>query len=376
MSPSTVWKLVRLNFDRNPVHFGETGIGLENVTERAHSDTLFSAWVSAYARVFGKTAVEALFARFYDESPPFRLSSSFVYQHLDTQRKTSGEAHCVDYLPKPIVRPPHYPTDDLAFAKAYRQLHYLPLSVWQRWYQQSGFNEEDIQTLEAYSYNPEGVRASGSPLAIAGTFAYSDAFKKSILPKVAIDRSTRATNFYHTRFVQYAPQAGLYFLISFPQADKSLLEKLRAALLFLGEEGIGGERSSGAGRFTATWSKLPTNWQSLLAADIATHHSLVSLFWAKPDSQQFQQVSQLLGNPEQSQTYYTLKARGGWIASPAGHQLRRQVVSMMAEGSVLPKAAFLEAPAGALVDVTPDNFRQHQIYRSGISMSLPIALEL
>ena len=376
MPSSTVWKLVRLNFDRNPVHFGETGIGLENTTERAHSDTLFSAWVSAYARVFGKTAVETLCARFNDKVPPFRLSSSFIYQYRRDQSQASDEVYCVDYLPKPIVRPPHYPSDDLTFAKGYRQLQYLPLSVWQRWYQQSGFDEEDIQTLEAYIRNPEKVKASSSPLTVTGTFAYGDAFKRSTLPKVAVDRSTRATNFYHTRFVQYAPQAGLYFLVSFPQTDISLLEELQAALLFLGEEGIGGERSSGAGRFTATWSDLPASWQSLLAADATTHHSLISLFWAKPDSQQFQQISQLLSSPTQSRTYYTLKARGGWIASPTGHQLRRQVVSMMAEGSVLPKVAFPEVPVGALANVTPESFRQHQIYRSGVSMSLPIALEL
>jgi CRISPR-associated protein Csm4 len=386
MSPSSLWKLVRLDFDRNPVHFGETGIGLENTTERAHSDTLFSAWVSAYARLFGKTTVENLFARFNEKAPPFRLSSSFIYQQLESSKKPDKPQY-VDYLPKPILRPPHYPIDDLAFAKTYRQLNYLPLSVWQRWYQQKGFNKEDIQTLIAYTQDPEKGKEAHSELAAAGTFAYADAYKQSTLPKVSIDRSTRATNFYHTRFIQYAPQAGLYFLVAFPQAEESLLQELQAALLFLGEEGIGGERSSGAGRFTPIWSELPDSWQSLLAADSMTHHSLISLFWAKPDSHQFQQVSRVLNNPESSQTYYSLKARGGWISSPAGHQLRRQVVSMMTEGSVLPKTAFPEPPSGALADVTPEKFKQltsekfeklklHRIYRSGVSVSVPIALEL
>ena len=127
MTSSTVWKLVRLGFERNPVHFGETGIGLENTAERAYSDTLFSAWVSSYARVFGKAAVEVLFSRFDKDIPPFRLSSTFVYQCIDTPNP-----NCIDYLPKPIVRPLHYPPDDLAFAKTYRKLNYLPLSVWQR----------------------------------------------------------------------------------------------------------------------------------------------------------------------------------------------------------------------------------------------------
>ena len=208
----------------------------------------------------------------------------------------------------------------------------------------------------------------------AGTFAYSSAFKTSTLPKVSIDRSTRATNFYHTKFVQYAEGAGLYFLVALPKKDDTLLSELQAALLFLGEEGIGGERSSGAGRFVPTWSDLSERWQSLLSTDKATHHSLISLFWAKPDTQQFQQVAQALAVSAQEPTYYSLKARGGWIASPAGHQLRRQVVSMMTEGSVLSKASFPTEPLGALADVTPAQFKRHRIYRSGVSVSLPITL--
>lgn len=41
------WQLVRLNFGRTPVHFGEKGIGLESTCERVSSDTLYSALFSA-----------------------------------------------------------------------------------------------------------------------------------------------------------------------------------------------------------------------------------------------------------------------------------------------------------------------------------------
>lgn len=371
MTSQPLWKLVRLDFNRSPVHFGETGIGLENTTERVHSDTLFSAWVSAYAKIFGKSAVEALFERFTEPVPPFRLSSSFIYQHHDS----NGEQSCIYYLPKPIARPPNYPSEDLSFAKTYRKLIYLPLSVWQRWYQRGGFSTQDANTLAAYTKAPESI-GDRDPLFAAGTFAYEDAFKINTLPKVSIDRSTRATNFYHTKFVQYAEQAGLYFLMSMSNHNTALLHELQAALLFLGEEGIGGERSSGAGRFTPSWHNLPKEWQSLFEAKDATHHSLISLFWAKPETQQFSQVEQALNEKAQSQTYYSLKPRGGWIASPAGHQMRRQVVSMMAEGSVLPASIFPGGPVGALADVTPARFNRHRIYRSGVSVSLPVALAL
>lgn len=48
------WKLIHLNFTKNLAHFGEVGIGLEETQERVKSDTLFSALITSYARLFGK----------------------------------------------------------------------------------------------------------------------------------------------------------------------------------------------------------------------------------------------------------------------------------------------------------------------------------
>lgn len=56
----SVWKLVKLNFGRNLAHFGEVGIGLEQTSDRIRSDSLFSAWVTNYARLFKKQGVEEL----------------------------------------------------------------------------------------------------------------------------------------------------------------------------------------------------------------------------------------------------------------------------------------------------------------------------
>lgn len=366
------WKLVRLNFGRSPVHFGETGIGLEETTERIRSDTLFSAWVSAYARIFGKNAVEALLKQFTDnpDRPPFRVSSTFVYRRLENDQ-------FIDYLPKLIERPMGYPDNDLAFAKTYKTLGYLPLEVWQRWYQGDGFSEEDKAELKAHADKPDEKETA---LVKAGCFAYSEAFKRYELPKVAIDRTTRATNFYHTGLIQFAwqpqendeteawgntgtrNQAGLYFLVEFPETSPEQEADLKQALAILGEEGIGGERSSGAGRFTVlAWEALPAHWQTVVTFDGGNHHSLVSLFWdknLKPD---------WLG----ASARYAIQERGGWIASPfSGRQLRRQMVRMFAEGSVFPNK-----PGGELANVTPSGFTKHSVYRSGLAISLPVKLE-
>lgn len=370
------WKLVKLNFGRTPAHFGEIGIGIEETSERVRSDTLFSAWSSAYARLFGKEGIEELLQRFRDSAtPPVRMSSTFIYRQDDKRT--------VYYLHRPLKFPINYPADDgtdggdLKFFKTYKKLSYLPLEVWQRWYQGEGFLKSDREELIA-----ETKGKSDGHLREAGTFDYKKAFEIDRIPKIAVDRVTRATNFYHTGFVQFRSEqngsdpkslAGLYFLLYFPDANEKLANNLYAALHFLGEEGLGGERSSGAGRFDVEWLELPETWQKVVGfQEQNAHHCLLSLFWDDNPSE----LKQLIADTTHAN--YEIQERGGWIGTPfSGRQLRRQMVRMFAEGSVFPKK-----PQGKLADVTPrefitsqGNYKPHAIYRSGISLSLPIKVQ-
>lgn len=347
----SVWKLVKLNFGRNLAHFGEVGIGMEETSDRIRSDSLFSAWVSIYARLFGKNAVEELLHQFPSDnesqmSSPLRVSSTFIYRQ--------DNEHTIYYLPRPLKFPIKYPDDDLEFFKTYKKLNYLPLEIWQRWYQGEGFIGGDAKELIA-----ETKGKSHGHLRQAGTFDYKKAFEIEQFPKIAVDRITRATNLYQTGFVQFQwdkNQSGLYFLLHLSPEGEKLANNLEAALHLLGEEGIGGERSSGAGRFQVEWLELPETWQKLVNFGAGTHHTLMSLFWELPLPDGF------LDNAS-----YEIQERGGWIAE---NQLRRQMVRMFSEGSV-----FSAPPQGKLVDVTPKGFNKHRIYRSGISLSLPIKVQ-
>lgn len=346
----SIWKLVQLQFD-GAAHFGEVGIGIEATSDRLRSDSLFSSWINAFAQLFGKEAVEELLQRFLNQPPPVRMSSTFIYQR-------NGQDD-IYYLPRPLKFPVNYPANnDLEFFKSYKKLAYLPLKVWQRWYQGEGFTKSDRAELIDETKGKSNGKLRGS-----GTFDYSDACKIGRVPKIAVDRATRATNLYHTGFVQYNLLSGLYFLLEFPQKDERLENNLHAALQLLGEMGVGGERSSGAGRFEVEWLELPPDWKKAIQAPQgATHHCSISLFWDSDLSE----VERVMG----TDTAYELLERSGWISSPfSGRQLRRKSIQMFAEGSV-----FSAAPTGKLADVTPTEFKAHRIYRNGICMSLPIKL--
>jgi CRISPR-associated protein Csm4 len=350
------WKLIRLQFGRNVAHFGELGIGIEETSERIRSDTLFSAWLSTYARLLGRSEVEQLIEQF-QSSPPFRLSSTFIYQRIDST--------IVDYLPRPMKVPSCYPAseDDLGLIKTYKKLTYLPLEIWQRWYQGEGFSVRDRAELTTKT-----TETGTGALTESGEFRYREAFEIQKLPKIAVDRITRATNLYHTGIVQYRCEqqgnqveslSGLYFLAEF--FDPEVIDTFLAVLDFLGGEGIGGERSSGAGQFKVHCSELTPEWQQVINFDSGNYHSLISLFW------QSSLTPELLDRAS-----YELQERGGWITSSTsdGRQLRRKAVRMFAEGSV-----FSTRPIGQLADVTPGEFRDHRVYRSGISLSLPIRIQ-
>jgi CRISPR-associated protein Csm4 len=350
----SVWKLVKLNFGNNPAHFGEIGIGMEETSDRIRSDTLFSAWVSIYAKLFNTKAVEELLQLFPTEKtpeliPPFRISSTFIYREVE---KDSNK-NTIYYLPRPLKFPINYPEDDLAFFKTYKKLNYLPLEIWQKWYQGKGF-DQNTDTEELITRTKIGK--SGGDLNETGTFDYKEACKTHQLPKIGIDRVTTATNLYHTGFVHFASgdnSAGLYFLVELSPEGEKLADKLQAALHLLGEEGIGGERSSGAGRFTAQWLDLPKIWQEVVDFKHGKSQTLISLFYDSDISSNFLENSS-----------YGIQERGGWIAES---QIRRKMVIMFSEGSV-----FTSSLPGKLVNVTPEQFKKHQIYRSGISLTLPI----
>ncbi|MEL7246536.1 MAG: hypothetical protein AAGM40_30055 [Cyanobacteria bacterium J06573_2] len=94
-----------------------------------------------------------------------------------------------------------------------------------------------------------------------------------------------------------------------------------------------------------------------------SNHTLISLFWDSSITEEFLQNAA-----------YEIQECGGWIAQS---NIRRKKLRMFAEGSV-----FSQQPQGKLVDVTPaelkttdGEYKFHPIYRSGISLALPIKIK-
>ncbi|MCU0595554.1 MAG: hypothetical protein MUC98_08860, partial [Desulfobacterota bacterium] len=109
--------LYRLEFT-GPIHFGQTGIGLEEASERLPSDSLASALINA-AAVAGK--LESFLSMFQGRDPALRLSSLFPFGPDPAQNGRSG------YLvPRPLMMPPLADSSILgSMGKDLKRLKYL-----------------------------------------------------------------------------------------------------------------------------------------------------------------------------------------------------------------------------------------------------------
>jgi CRISPR/Cas system CSM-associated protein Csm4 (group 5 of RAMP superfamily) len=68
---------------------------------------------------------------------------------------------------------------------------------------------------------------------------------------------------------------------------------------------------------------------------------------------------------------YQIVRRGGWITQIGYNTQRKNAIYAFDAGSVL---CGLESGKGAIVDLAPEKFKEHKIWRCGKSIVLPIKI--
>ncbi len=311
-----------------PVHLGEfTGEGMEGVNALlARSETLWAALTVAWVRLFGTPAPlappkpEAL----ETWTSPFRLSSAFPYV-----RQTL-------YFPRPWMRLNLMAHDDPSLRKLLKKIRFVPQRLFERWIQGQPFEQQHLLDMDtAWRQLQQHIQEYQEPHVTLGHAAFQ-------------------SQIYYVGATAFHPQAGLFFLIHPPENPH--LPQLRAALNLLAEEGLGGRRSQGLGRFS--WQEKVV---TLHLPQEPNAYLLLSSFNPCPE---FLRSPEVLLNAS-----YTLYESKGWALSPiTKHQAFRKPVWMFGEGSVFP----IE-PKGRLLEVTPYDWpAPHPLYRHGIALAVPV----
>ena len=368
--------LYRLTFE-GPVHFGTTGIGLEETEERVRSDSLTSALINAFS-VLGRA--EHVVETLTRELPAFTLSSLFPYGPRD------GGKVPVYALPRPIAAPPTKRPDDLrTFGKELKRLRYLGVDDFLSWIgddplcveelegiitrsaalARSGSDEERdrwwVSELRLCVEELEGIITRSAALARSGSDEERDRWWVSELrPRVALDRENAASSIWLCGVLHFAEGAGLYGLVRF--ADEAWRAPVEEAFRLLGELGLGGERTYGMGGFTFSGLEAPgPDWRRLLEAT-TKRRALLSLYYPADGEQE--------RIPDAFDAWDVVERRGYIVSGRDATTLKRKKLRMMTEGSVL------GAPVrGCLADVTPDSADElglaHRVYRSGLAFLVP-----
>jgi CRISPR-associated protein Csm4 len=320
--------IYKLKF-KGSTHFGETGIDLENVSERVNSDTLFSAMINAMSQFNRKDDVSE-FINMFKENPPFLLSSLFVYYNN------------LQFLPRPMDD--YHLSDETRRKKAkeLKRIKWLTLDSFKKRMGKGQLSEEDISIMESEQSK------------------YRDAFIIEIRPRVSLDRTTHSSNIYHSGFVYFKKDAGLYGLVAF--RDSLPVEQFKKLLNGLGETGLGGEKTYGCGMFeVVNFEKVSGVLKEILECKVSKY-TLLSLYHPNEEEK---------ANLASSFIAYDITRKRGWITTGRyALPLKRKSVGFVTEGSVSGNPL-----KGTLVDVTPDNPREilsHRVYRYGYAFTAPL----
>ncbi|MDK2782084.1 MAG: CRISPR-associated protein Csm4 [Archaeoglobi archaeon] len=285
-------KAVKLQF-KTLVRSGEAGLGLESVSKVIHSDTLFGAIANAL-RALNEDVEEFIESISAGE---LRISSCFPF---------SGDTF---YLPTPVM-PVERKIGEFVSLEKFEKLIF----------------GEKLEVDEETGF-----------------------FEKHEVPKVSLDRVTANSNIYYLSSLKFKKGSGMYFIVD---GD---LRKIDIALRYLSDEGIGGKRTWGLGKF---------EYNNKSKCD----------FRIKAKGELFVTLSLTYPTDLKSIKYWKPVVRSGWINSPKG-SYRKPKIIMASEGSV-----FKEEEQGKLLDldeVANANFHSklgHRVFVNGKSFLIPAVI--
>lgn len=165
---------------------------------------------------------------------------------------------------------------------------------------------------------------------------------------------------YRFDAVRFAEDVRLCIVAQF--LDRQVRPAFEAALRLLGDEGLGGDRTSGYGHFVVESA------QDGFTPQLG-HGARLSMSLLHPSRQEVE--TGLLDPP----AAYQLVPRGGWITGAgAGPAIRRKVLNMLQEGSVVRDlGGGSYGDAAAVMEPVAVRGLDHPVYRSGRAVTVPIA---
>jgi len=341
------YKVIRFHF-RTPLHIGTVRQDYASSESTLHSDSLYSAILSAWA-VLGLGVPKDLDKK--SEKLGFTLSSLFPFYQPDTASSVTY------FFPKPLgtMLPQSY-----AENKPFKKIQYLDYASFQEILKKgTGFrpNPDNIEGVFYFEKTADRMAFDTKKLQESEVFARNQVPR---IPKRDDKNKDENTQIYYIERVSFQGNSGLFCLIKFE--DDIAKDKVESALDFLQDEGIGTDRHVGNGLFEWEMDEVKLSTED---SDYAVNLSLFC-----PENQI------VLENMLQGDTpKYELLKRGGWITTEPYLTYRKKSIYMLREGGIFRTD---ENSKGKIVDLKPENTPKeinHPIYRVGKSLFIPIKID-
>lgn len=333
---------------RGPFHVGDREGMREGSEAFIHSDTLFSALCHSFLLLYGKTELERFLAAYAPPSPfPPPQGGGNERDGVQAPTLLTGTSPLTLSSAFPVWKDTFYfpvPRNQSPPDKDAKKVRFLPLPVFEKALAGRLADGDWLSGIPAP--RPAGETGKG----LSRPWSVEDVPKVTV-PRLTCHQTGESGAFYHLGQTWYR-EGALFFLM---QVADNWCEKTNAAIRLMCDEGIGGYRSIGKGQF-----EQPEIRKVSLRLPDAEGSLLLSLYYP--------------GDGEEAgltEGCYDLAPRKGYVFSPETRSLRRKQVMMFGEGSVFPG----KSRKGKLVDVTPDNAKEHglphRVYRNGLAFAVP-----
>ncbi len=195
-----------------------------------HSDTVAGALIQAYCELYGAEEADALVK---DEG--FRVSSCFPFV------KDEDERHV--FYPKPLLEPGNMGRDDpnyLDKRKRYRKAGFVHEEIFEAMVEKRLEERDIIGGIDR-------VYQIKARVIYPGELELDFGVVHDFIPHNTINRLTsQSMEFFYREGVRYN-NSGMYFILAADSADTE--RKLRGAMEFLSDRGLGSDVSVGGGQF-------------------------------------------------------------------------------------------------------------------------------
>jgi CRISPR-associated protein Csm4 len=343
--------LFELNF-KSAAHIGSdfSGYGVEDVQGSAHADTIFGGLINVIIssrHVYNYGWLDSFIdANSEHIELPFKITSFGFEKYTDTYKY---------FLPKPLFVPSHLLSkDNYLLFKNFKNIKYISLESYHDILNGNQLNLEEIYEKEKDDFWIEQTR-----------------------DQIQTDILTASTNIYSSSETFYKKNVKPFILVELNEKLFSLQDFI-VSLRLLGKFGLGGRKTIGSGVFDF-------NDEDWFCIDKETTEEVKEInpkFNLEKNSGRikFKDIFSFNGNsrylfstlfPEnfiaKDLVTYNLVPRKGWIYSTSSFkQLKRKSCYMIGEGSIMKNEL-----RGKLVNVTPEAFSDHKVWRYGNPFYLP-----